>query len=104
MKQFTDANFEQEVMNESGLVVIDFWAPWCGPCKMLTPIFEELNNEYGDKVIFGKVNVDENPSIANKFRIASIPTLIFMKNGQIIENLVGFRPKQEIAKIINENI
>lgn len=104
MKQFTDANFEQEVMNESGLVVIDFWAPWCGPCKMLTPIFEELSNEYGDKVIFGKVNVDENPSIANKFRIASIPTLIFMKNGQIIENLVGFRPKQEIAKIINENI
>lgn len=104
MKQFTDANFEQEVMNESGLVVIDFWAPWCGPCKMLTPIFEELSNEYGDEVIFGKVNVDENPSIANKFRIASIPTLMFMKNGQIIENLVGFRPKQEIAKIINENI
>lgn len=104
MKQFTDANFEQEVMNESGLVVIDFWAPWCGPCKMLTPIFEELSNEYGDEVIFGKVNVDENPSIANKFRIASIPTLIFMKNGEIIENLVGFRPKQEIAKIINENI
>lgn len=104
MKQFTDANFEQEVMSESGLVVIDFWAPWCGPCKMLTPIFEELNNEYGDKVIFGKVNVDENPSIANKFRIASIPTLIFMKDGKVLENLVGFRPKQEIAKIISENI
>ena len=104
MKQFTDANFEQEVMNKSELVVIDFWAPWCGPCKMLTPIFEELNNEYGDKVVFGKVNVDENPSIANKFRIASIPTLIFMKDGQIVENLVGFRPKQEIDKIINENL
>jgi thioredoxin len=104
MKEIMENNFDEEVINSEIIVVADFWAPWCGPCKMLTPILEELDREIGNKVKFVKINVDENPIIANKFEIASIPNVIVFKNGDIVENIVGFRPKIEFEKIIQNNL
>jgi thioredoxin len=104
MKEIMENNFDEEVINSEIIVVADFWAPWCGPCKMLTPILEELDREIGNKVKFVKINVDENPIIANKFGIASIPNVIVFKNGDIVENIVGFRPKIEFEKIIQNNL
>lgn len=104
MREFTDSNFIEEVENYDGIAVVDFWASWCGPCKMIAPIFEELDSELGDKIKFGKVNVDENPATSNKFKIASIPTLLVFKNGNIVDTLVGFRPKQELKAVIEKYI
>jgi thioredoxin len=104
MKEIMENNFDEEVINSEIIVVADFWAPWCGPCKMLAPILEELDREIGNKVKFVKINVDENPIIANKFEIASIPNVIVFKNGDIVENIVGFRPKIEFEKIIQNNL
>lgn len=104
MREFTDNNFVEEVENYDGIAVVDFWASWCGPCKMLAPIFEELDSELGDKIKFGKVNVDDNPSISNKYKIASIPTLLVFKNGNVVDTLVGFRPKQELKAVIEKYV
>ncbi|NLZ49884.1 MAG: thioredoxin [Clostridiales bacterium] len=104
MREFTDNNFVEEVENYDGIAVVDFWASWCGPCKMLAPIFEELDSELGDKIKFGKVNVDDNPSISNKYKIASIPTLLVFKNGNVVDTLVGFRPKQELKVVIEKYV
>lgn len=104
MKEIMESNFDEEIMNSETVVVADFWAPWCGPCKMLTPILQELDREIGDKVKFVKINVDENPILANKFGVASIPNVIMFKNGDIVENIVGFRPKIEFEKIIQNNL
>jgi len=104
MREFTDSNFVEEVVNYNGITVVDFWAAWCGPCKMLAPIFEELDAELGDKIKFGKVNVDDNPSIANQFKIANIPTILVFKNGNVVDTLVGFRPKQELKTVIEKYI
>ena len=94
-------NFDKEVIDSEKLVVIDFWAPWCGPCKMMGPVFEELSNEITD-VKFVKINTDEAGDIANRFGIRGIPSLLFVKNGKEIERIVGFRPKEELIKIIEE--
>lgn len=104
MRELTDNNFVEEVENYDGIAVVDFWASWCGPCKMLAPIFEELDSELGDKIKFGKVNVDDNPSISNKYKIASIPTLLVFKNGNVVDTLVGFRPKQELKAVIEKYV
>lgn len=104
MREITDNNFIEEVENYDGIAVVDFWAAWCGPCKMLAPIFEELNSELGDKIKFGKVNVDENPTVSNRFKIASIPTILVFKDGNIVDTLVGFRPKQELKTVIEKYI
>ncbi|WP_163195526.1 thioredoxin [Clostridium thermarum] len=104
MRQIGDSTFIEEVENYQGVAVIDFWAAWCGPCKMLAPIFEELNNELGDKIKFAKVNVDENPTVTNKYRIASIPTILIFKNGTVAETLIGFRPKQEIKTLLEKYV
>ena len=102
IKEVNGESFEQEVLKNENLVLVDFWAPWCGPCKMLAPLFEELNDEIND-VEFVKLNVDENPQQAARYRVASIPTLLAFKNGNIVGQLVGFRPKEEIRAFIEKN-
>lgn len=96
-----EQNFEQEVVSSDVPVLLDFWAPWCGPCKMLMPVVEELAKEYDGKIKVGKVNTDENMSLSSKFQITSIPCLIIFKNGKPINKMVGFRPKNDIKKEID---
>ena len=98
-----EQNFEQEVINSDIPVLVDFWAPWCGPCKMLMPVVEELAKEFDGKIKVGKINTDENMSLSSKFQITSIPCLIIFKNGKAINKMVGFRPKNDIKKEI-ENV
>ena len=93
-------NFEQEVVNSTQPVLVDFWASWCGPCKMLSPVISELAEEYEGKVKVGKVNVDEQPELASAFRVASIPTVVLFKDGKIAETSVGYRPKQQLEEMI----
>ncbi len=98
-QQITDASL-QEVLNNNQLVVIDFWAEWCGPCRMISPVVEELAEEYADKVYIGKVNVDENDEAVVKYGIRNIPTIIFIKNGEVIDKKVGACTKADLkAKI-----
>jgi thioredoxin 1 len=88
----TDKTFEQEVKNSTLPVMVDFWAPWCGPCKQLIPLLKQYDTEYGDKVKFVKVNVDDEQELSSSFNITSIPTVMFFKNGQLVETIHGFRP------------
>lgn len=95
--EFTDSSFKKEVM-ESGIpVLVDFWAPWCGPCRAIAPIIEEIADAYAGKVKVGKVNVDENVGVANGFAISAIPTLLFIKNGKVADQLVGAADRSKIA-------
>ena len=91
--EFMDNNFENEVINSDKLVLVDFWADWCGPCKMLTPTLEQLSNEYSDKIVVGKVNVDDNQQLASQYGIMSIPTVMIFKGGKIVEQFIGVQPK-----------
>lgn len=101
IKKFTDDNFESEVLSSDIPVIVDLWAPWCGPCHRLTPIIEELAVEFGDKVKFGKLNIDDNPQTASKYGIMSIPTVFFVKNGEIFDTLVGLLPKEPLKEKID---
>ena len=103
MKEVLDSNFKEEVQNQSGVVVVDFWASWCGPCKMLSPVIEELSNEI-TTAKFAKVNVDENPQSSQNFNIASIPTLLVFKDGKVVDTMVGFRPKAELEQLVKKHI
>lgn len=98
--EFTDANFQKEVLDSDKLSVIDFWAEWCGPCRAIGPVIEELSKEYDGKVKVGKVNVDHNPQISMNYGITSIPAILFVKNGQVVDKLVGAQPKANFVKKI----
>ncbi|HIX90317.1 MAG TPA: thioredoxin [Candidatus Agathobaculum pullicola] len=95
----TNTNFDSEVLTSEKPVLIDFWASWCGPCKMLSPVIDKIADEISD-VKIGKVNVDEQPELARQFGVMSIPTLVFMKNGKIVQQSVGVQPKEAIMSMI----
>ena len=97
-KDVTDSDFEQEVLKAAKPVLVDFWAPWCGPCRMVAPIVEELADEYAGKVDFVKMNTDDNPNTAIKYGIRSIPTLLVFKGGEPVGQIFGFRPKSDLKK------
>ncbi|MFP4472073.1 MAG: thioredoxin [Bacteroidales bacterium] len=96
--EFTDANFDEQVLQSDKPVIVDFWAEWCGPCRMVGPIVEDIGTEYEGKVLVGKVDVDNNPGTAAKFGIRNIPTILFFKDGQIVDKQVGAVPKQVLVK------
>lgn len=98
--KLTDQNFEQEVLHADMPVLVDFWASWCGPCQMLAPVIAEIAEEYAGKVKVGKVNVDEQPNLANRYGIASIPTVMLFKNGEVINTSLGYRPKNELETML----
>ena len=97
----TNQNFKQEVLNQEGTVLVDFFATWCGPCKMIAPVLSKIAEEYEGKVKIGKVNVDEQNELAMKYQISSIPTLVLFKNGEAVKFLVGLHSKKEIEDMIN---
>jgi thioredoxin 1 len=100
----TSESFEKEVVGSPSPVVLDFWAEWCGPCKMIAPILDELATEYSDKVRIAKVNIDEHQELAVRYRINSIPTLLFFKNGQVVDQVVGMRSKKDFKAKIDQMI
>ncbi|MBN2778805.1 MAG: thioredoxin [Bacteroidales bacterium] len=95
--EINEQNFEELVLNSGKPVVLDFWAVWCGPCRMIAPFIEEMHNEYGDKAIIGKVDVDSNNEIAMKYGIRNIPTVLFLKNGEVADKVVGAVPKTTLT-------
>lgn len=97
----TDQNFKQEISD--GLVLVDFWAAWCGPCKMVAPVLEELNEDMGEQLKIVKLDVDENQETAGNFGIMSIPTLLLFKDGQQVDKVVGFRPKEALADMVSSH-
>ncbi|MCD5411442.1 thioredoxin [Thermodesulfovibrionales bacterium] len=102
--ELISATWDKEVLQDNGIVMIDFWAAWCGPCKMITPVIEELAKEYAGKIKVGKLNTDENPDIASKYKIMGIPTIMFFKNGEKVDHIVGVVPKQQLKAKIDKLI
>lgn len=101
---FTDANFEQEVLKSDKPVLVDFWAEWCGPCRMVGPIVEELTGDYEGKAKIGKVDVDSNPEVSMRYGIRSIPSLLVFKNGEIVDQVIGVVPKTTLQKSLDSQI
>ena len=101
--EFTDANFKTEVLESNKLTVIDFWAEWCGPCRAIGPVIEELAKDYEGTVNIGKVNVDHNPEISMNYGITSIPAILFIKGGEVVDKLVGAQPKGNFIKKIDQH-
>lgn len=99
--EITDANFEEVVLKSTVPVVVDFWAEWCGPCRMITPIIEEMSGEFEGKAVIGKVNVDQNPGVSAQFGIRNIPTILFVKGGEIADKVVGAVPKEQLVGKLN---
>lgn len=102
VRLFTDSNFESEVTGSEVPVLVDFWAPWCGPCRMIAPVIERLADKYGAQLKVGKLNVDENPQTASRFGIMSIPTLIFFKDGREVDRVIGALPEAVLSSKIEE--
>lgn len=100
--EITDANFEELVEKSDKPVMIDFWAVWCGPCRMIAPIVEEMSQEYEGRAVIGKVDVDSNPNVAQKYGIRNIPTVLFVKNGEIVDKQVGAAPKQAFTSKLDD--
>ena len=102
--EFTDANFKTDVLDSDKLTVIDFWAEWCGPCRAIGPVIEELSKEYAGKANIGKVNVDNNPGVSMQYGITSIPAILFIKGGQVVDKQIGAVPKSVLEKKILANM
>jgi len=102
--EFTDTNFQDKVLDSDKLTVVDFWAEWCGPCRAIGPVIEDLSKEYAGKVNVGKVNVDYNPQVSMNYGITSIPAILFIKNGQVVDKLVGAQPKGNFVKKIEAHL
>ncbi len=102
--QLTDDNFKTSAIETDKLVLVDFWAAWCGPCKMLTPIIDELAEDYKDTAVIGKVDVDNNPQVSNQFGIRSLPTILFLKNGEIVDKHIGVTSKAVLDKKIQAHL
>ncbi|WP_240374661.1 thioredoxin [Bacillus piscicola] len=98
----TDQNFVDET--SQGVVLADFWAPWCGPCKMIAPVLEEIDSEMGEKVKIAKLDVDENQETAGKYGVMSIPTLLVFKDGEVVDQVVGFQPKEQLVELLNKHM
>jgi thioredoxin 1 len=98
----TDATFQKEVLESEQPTIVDFWASWCGPCRMIAPVFEELSSQYSGKVKFAKVNVDENPKIPANYGVRGIPTLIMFKGGKVVDQVVGAVPKNQLENIVKK--
>jgi thioredoxin 1 len=103
-KVFTDSNFNTEVLESNQVSVVDFWAEWCGPCRVVGPVVEELAKDYDGKAVIGKLNVDENPEVATKYGIRSIPTILFIKNGEVVDRQVGAVPKSVLEQKLKAHI
>ena len=101
---FTDSTFDTDVIKSDKLTVIDFWAEWCGPCKALGPVIDQLSTEYSGKVNIGKLDVDNNPEVSSKYGIRSIPTILFVKGGQVVDKVVGAVPKAQLQSTIEKHI
>ncbi len=102
VQEFTDTNFEQEVLSSDHPVLVDFWAPWCGPCRMIAPMVEELAKENTGSFKIGKINIDDNPNVAQNYGVSAIPTLMIFKNGEVVERFVGVRPKNQLQSAIDQ--
>lgn len=100
----TSKNFEQQVVKEDKLVVVDFWATWCGPCRAIGPVIDDLANQYDGKVVIGKINVDEESDLARKYKVMSIPTVMLFRNGEVVDKVVGLRSKEDLEELINSNM
>ena len=102
--EFTDSSFKTDVLSSDKLTVVDFWAEWCGPCRAIGPVIEDLSKEYNGKINVGKVNVDHNPEVSINYGITSIPAIQFFKNGQVVDKLVGAQPKSNFVKKIEQHL
>jgi thioredoxin 1 len=102
--QLTDTNFKTTVLDSNKVAIVDFWAEWCGPCKAIGPMIEEISKEYEGKAVVGKVDVDSNPETAMKYGIRNIPTILFIKNGQVVDKQVGAVPKASLVAMLNKHL
>jgi len=104
VKTFTTANFESDVLKSEQAVLVDFWAPWCSPCRMVAPVVDELADEYVGRIVIGKINVDENGPISQQYGVMSIPTLGIFKGGKMVDKITGFRGKPDLVKMLNAHL
>jgi len=104
VKAITDSTFEAEVVKTQTPVLVDFWAPWCGPCKMMAPVIDAVAAKYGNKIKFVKLNTDENPTTAGQYQISGIPSLLLFKNGTVLDRLVGYVPEGNLSKFLDKHI
>ncbi len=102
--EFTDSNFDKEVIANGTLTMVDFWAEWCAPCKMVAPTVAQLADDYAGRLRVGKLNVDDSPHVASRYGIRGIPTLLFFKGGEVVEQVVGVRSKQDLQKVIDQHL
>ncbi|WAH38492.1 thioredoxin [Alicyclobacillus dauci] len=102
-QKVTDADFQSFIQSDKP-VLVDFWATWCGPCKMMAPVLEEVSDELSDRIVVGKIDVDENPQTAGQFGIMSIPTLLLFKNGEVVKQLIGYKPKDDLLAQLSDVI
>lgn len=101
-KEVTDLTFDSEVLNDDDVTLVDFWAPWCGPCRMIAPVLEELAKEYEGRAKIVKLNVDENPEVASRYGIQSIPTLLFFKGGKLVDSAIGLQSKEALSRRLDQ--